>query len=209
VAREKLDQRSQLVVAQDALARRRFTYGSLSWDPGNVRPDEERIGYLEGWHREWTWISRIRRHGAPTCSLSEGGRLKGEFLRLNPSSAIRALEEVRQRETSDRAASPRCALHRGPSHTSGQWGITCPGSWSLQHLCDRFQSRPESVRRHAGEASFNRSSYCAIKFTPKTDTYLFQAPTRGVSEVCQPRFMWPAGPLLSFGNGRRWPISTR
>jgi hypothetical protein len=30
--------------------------------------------------------------------LSGGGRVKGKFLRLNPSTAIRDLEEVRQRE---------------------------------------------------------------------------------------------------------------
>jgi hypothetical protein len=75
-----------------------FGYGSLLWDLGSVRPAEERTGYLEGWHREWTWISKIRRQGAPTCSLGKGGRVKGKFLRLEPSTAVLDLDKVRQRE---------------------------------------------------------------------------------------------------------------
>ncbi len=52
---------------------------------------------MEGWHREWTWISS-RRHGAPTCSLGDQGRVKGVFLRLNTEAAGQDLEELRRRE---------------------------------------------------------------------------------------------------------------
>lgn len=74
-----------------------FGYGSLLWDTGGVQPLEESVGYLEGWHREWRWISE-RRHDAPTCSLVPGGRVKGKFLRLNPATASRDLQELRKRE---------------------------------------------------------------------------------------------------------------
>lgn len=75
-----------------------FGYGSLTWGTGDVRPIDERVGYLDGWHRDWTWVSRIHRRGAPTCSLGAGGRVKGKFLQLNPSTVIRDLEQLRQRE---------------------------------------------------------------------------------------------------------------
>lgn len=59
-----------------------FGYGSLIWDVGDIQPTETRQGILQGWHREWTWISKKRRHGAPTCGLSSGGQVNGVFLRL-------------------------------------------------------------------------------------------------------------------------------
>lgn len=59
--------------------------------------NRETIGFLEGWHRDWTWIS-TRRHDAPTCSLVEGGRVKGVFLRLNPATVPADLEAIRDRE---------------------------------------------------------------------------------------------------------------
>ncbi|MGE0405856.1 MAG: gamma-glutamylcyclotransferase [Candidatus Korobacteraceae bacterium] len=74
-----------------------FGYGSLLWNTGDVKPVERRIGVLEGWHREWNWLSK-RRKGAPTCSLEKGGRVKGIFLKLNSTSADADLEKFRQRE---------------------------------------------------------------------------------------------------------------
>ena len=74
-----------------------FGYGSLLWGTGDVRPVREQIGYLEGWHRDWTWISGSR-HGAPTCSLVRGGRVKGKFLNLNPATTERDIEYFRGRE---------------------------------------------------------------------------------------------------------------
>jgi len=62
-----------------------FVYGSLIWDRSDIKPVEERIGELQGWHRDWTWISK-RRHGAPTCSLQCGGKVKGVFLKLDPKT---------------------------------------------------------------------------------------------------------------------------
>ena len=38
-----------------------FGYGSLIWGAGPVRTLDRRIGYLDGWHREWTWISTTAR----------------------------------------------------------------------------------------------------------------------------------------------------
>lgn len=74
-----------------------FGYGSLIWGTGPVQTKDSRTGFLEGWHREWTWISQTR-HGAPTCSLGEGGRVKGIFLRLNANTLADDLEAIRQRE---------------------------------------------------------------------------------------------------------------
>jgi len=74
-----------------------FGYGSLIWDRSNIKPIEERIGELQGWHRDWTWIS-TRRHEAPTCSLQPGGKVKGIFLKLDPKTQESDLETLRKRE---------------------------------------------------------------------------------------------------------------
>jgi len=74
-----------------------FGYGSLIWWTGDVHAVREQIDYLEGWHRDWTWISGSR-HGAPTCSLACGGRVKGKFLNLNPATTDRDIECFRRRE---------------------------------------------------------------------------------------------------------------
>ena len=74
-----------------------FGYGSLLWGTGDVRPVREQIGHLEGWHRDWTWISASR-HGAPTCSLVRGGRVKGKFFNLNPTTTEQDIEYFRRRE---------------------------------------------------------------------------------------------------------------
>ena len=74
-----------------------FGYGSLIWGTGVVKAAERLEGILPGWHREWTWISSTR-HGAPTCSLERGGRVKGVFLRLNSETASQDLGRFRQRE---------------------------------------------------------------------------------------------------------------
>jgi len=74
-----------------------FGYGSLIWGRSNIKPIEERIGELQGWHRDWTWIS-TRRCGAPTCSLQLGGKVKGIFLKLDPRTQESDLETLRKRE---------------------------------------------------------------------------------------------------------------
>lgn len=76
-----------------------FGYGSLIWDKSGIQPIEEKIGELQGWHRDWTWISK-RRHGAPTCSLQPGGKVKGIFLKLNPKTRETDLEILEERERS-------------------------------------------------------------------------------------------------------------
>lgn len=74
-----------------------FAYGSVMWHRGTVKPIEEKVGFLQGWHRDWTWISRTR-GSAPTCSLQPGGKVKGKFLRLNPKTQEADLEYFRKRE---------------------------------------------------------------------------------------------------------------
>jgi hypothetical protein len=74
-----------------------FAYGSVMWDQGTVQPVEEKVGFLQGWHRDWTWISESR-GGAPTCSLQRGGKVKGKFFRLNPKTQDADLEYFRERE---------------------------------------------------------------------------------------------------------------
>lgn len=74
-----------------------FGYGSLIWGTGVVRCAAEHSGVLEGWSRNWTWISQ-RRHGAPTASLVSGGRVRGKFLNLHAESLVADLEEFRRRE---------------------------------------------------------------------------------------------------------------
>ena len=74
-----------------------FGYGSLIWGTGAVVTVERREGILPGWHRAWTWISSSR-FGEPTCSLEDGGQVRGVFLRLNPETANVDLEEFRRRE---------------------------------------------------------------------------------------------------------------
>jgi len=75
-----------------------FGYGSLIWDRSGIKPLEERVDELSGWHKDWTWISK-RRCGAPTCSLRPGGKVKGVFLRLNPKTQESDLETLRKRES--------------------------------------------------------------------------------------------------------------
>jgi hypothetical protein len=75
-----------------------FGYGSLIWNTGDVQPITSVEGYLAGWHRSWNWISKKRRHGAPTCNLVEGGRVKGVFIELDPGRVQVDLEEIRRRE---------------------------------------------------------------------------------------------------------------
>jgi hypothetical protein len=76
-----------------------FGYGSLIWDTGTVERAEAREGVLQGWRREWNWISASR-HGAPTCSLEkrEEDHVKGIFIRLNQGTADSDLEALRARE---------------------------------------------------------------------------------------------------------------
>lgn len=76
-----------------------FGYGSLIWDTGTVERAEVRERYLNGWRREWNWISASR-NGAPTCSLERGEKdhVKGIFFRLNQDTAERDLETLRARE---------------------------------------------------------------------------------------------------------------
>lgn len=74
-----------------------FGYGSLIWYRPKIKDIEEKIGFLEEWHRDWTWISSSR-HGAPTCSLQPGGRVKGVFFRLDPKTQESDLEMLRKRE---------------------------------------------------------------------------------------------------------------
>lgn len=74
-----------------------FGYGSLIWGTGAVTTKERRTGLLEGWHREWAWISASR-HGAPTCSLANGGLVKGVFLRIDLNTLGTDLEAFRERE---------------------------------------------------------------------------------------------------------------
>lgn len=76
-----------------------FGYGSLIWYRPNLKTIEEKIGYLPGWHRDWTWISTSR-HGAPTCSLKPGGKVKGVFLKLDPTTQNSDLTALRKRELS-------------------------------------------------------------------------------------------------------------
>lgn len=75
-----------------------FGYGSVIWDRSGINFVEEKIGDLQGWHREWTWISERRRHGAPTCSLQPKGKVKGVFLRINPKTREMDLQTLRKRE---------------------------------------------------------------------------------------------------------------
>jgi hypothetical protein len=75
-----------------------FGYGSLLWDRSNITVTEERVGRLYGWHRDWTYISEKRRHGAPTCNLQPGGSVKGKFLRLHPATQENDLKALRKRE---------------------------------------------------------------------------------------------------------------
>lgn len=81
-----------------------FGYGSLIWDHSDITVIEERDGQLKGWHRDWTFISKKRRHGAPTCNLQLGGSVKGKFLRLNPKTQEADLEILRKREGSTEKA---------------------------------------------------------------------------------------------------------
>ncbi len=74
-----------------------FGYGSLIWYKSGLKPVEEKVGCLKGWHRDWTWISKTR-HGAPTCSLEAGGEVKGIFYKLNPKTQKTDLEIIRKRE---------------------------------------------------------------------------------------------------------------
>jgi cation transport regulator ChaC len=74
-----------------------FGYGSLIWGTGSVTAVERREGFLQGWHRDWAWISG-RRNGAPTCSLKRKGRVKGVFLRLSETRPTADLEQFRRRE---------------------------------------------------------------------------------------------------------------
>lgn len=76
-----------------------FGYDSLIWDTGMVERAEVREGVLNGWRREWNWISTSR-HGAPTCSLEQAGKdhVKGIFFRLNQDTAEDDLETLRARE---------------------------------------------------------------------------------------------------------------
>lgn len=76
-----------------------FGYGSLIWYRPKLKPIEKKVGYLQGWHRDWTWISTSR-HGAPTCSLQRGGKVKGVFLRLDPKTQDSDLDTLRKRELS-------------------------------------------------------------------------------------------------------------
>jgi len=75
-----------------------FGYGSLIWNRESIEYVEEKTGYLLGWHRDWTFISEKRRHGAPTCNLQPGGRVKGVFLRLDPRTFTVSLKALRKRE---------------------------------------------------------------------------------------------------------------
>lgn len=74
-----------------------FAYGSVIWHKGKVTPNEEKVGFLQGWHRDWAWISKTR-CGAPTCSLQKGGKVKGVFFRLNPKTKDSDLDYFRERE---------------------------------------------------------------------------------------------------------------
>jgi hypothetical protein len=78
-----------------------FGYGSLIWDSCMIEKEEARAGVLPDWHREWNWISKNRRHGAPTCSLEPGGYVRGIFFRLKPESAKANLEALQAREDTD------------------------------------------------------------------------------------------------------------
>jgi hypothetical protein len=75
-----------------------FGYGSLIWNRENITIVEERIGELQNYHRDWTWISKERRHGAPTCNLQPGGRVKGVFLKLDSRTCDADLKILRKRE---------------------------------------------------------------------------------------------------------------
>ncbi len=75
-----------------------FGYGSLIWDHSEIPSIEERDGWLEGWHRDWTMISMKRRHGAPTCNLQPGGKVKGKFFKLAPKKQEATLADLRERE---------------------------------------------------------------------------------------------------------------
>ncbi len=74
-----------------------FAYGSLVWNRDGITVIEEKIGELDGWHRDWTWIS-TRRHGAPTCSLQKGGKVKGVYLKLYPEKVEESIENLEKRE---------------------------------------------------------------------------------------------------------------
>jgi len=73
-----------------------FGYGSLFWYQ-NFNFVNFKKGVLKGYHREWAWISSSR-GDAPTCSLKEGGEVKGIFFKLPQDSAEEELEKVRTRE---------------------------------------------------------------------------------------------------------------
>lgn len=75
-----------------------FGYGSLIWDHSNLTIIDEKTDWLIGWHRDWTFISKNRRHGAPTCNLEPGGKVKGKFFKLHSDNAERELEILRKRE---------------------------------------------------------------------------------------------------------------
>jgi hypothetical protein len=61
-----------------------FGYGSLIWGAGTVLIAERIEGFLDGWHREWNWISASR-HGAPTCSLATSRGPTFGFKQIAPS----------------------------------------------------------------------------------------------------------------------------
>jgi len=112
-----------------------FGYGSLIWGTGEVKPVERRVGVLQGWHREWTWISR-KRHGAPTWSLGAGGQVRGVFLRLDPRTLNRDLETFRRRERGitertvgeSRAQKTPCAIKDNNWQQSSEPSRACPKS---------------------------------------------------------------------------------
>ena len=114
-----------------------FGFGSLIWGTGNVEPAEVVSGYLEAWHREWSWISENRRHGAPTCSLEPGGKVNGVFIRLNPATAAEDLRELRSRER------PETEQHLAD--------IPRPGATTHFWTMDSNLSRYEELRGLSGE----------------------------------------------------------
>ncbi len=79
-----------------------FGYGSLIWDPRPIQGIASREeGVLQGWHREWTWISE-ERHGAPACCLHKDGHVRGVFYQLKQETVK---EDLARLEAGDNAGS--------------------------------------------------------------------------------------------------------